>query len=49
MWKAFEIVCTSDFRHFPGGLEILLVPHVAVAVIVHAPIEWPRILARLKA
>jgi hypothetical protein len=40
--KAFELVGTSDYRRFPGPLEILLVPPVAVAVLVHAPIESPR-------
>lgn len=40
--KAFEFVGTSDSRRFPGRLEILLVPQVAVAAIVHAPIELPR-------
>jgi hypothetical protein len=40
--KAFEIVLTADVRRFPGPLEILLVPEVAVAAIVHAPIEAPR-------
>ena len=42
MEKAFELVGTSDYRRFPGPLEILLVPGVAVAVLVHAPIESPR-------
>ncbi len=42
MEKAFEVVSTSDYRRFPGPLEILLVPQVAVAAIVHAPIELPR-------
>ena len=42
MEKAFELVGTSDYRRFPGPLEILLVPQAAVAVIVHAPIESPR-------
>jgi hypothetical protein len=40
--KAFEIVATSDYRRFPGPLEILIVPQVAVAAIAHAPIETPR-------
>jgi len=40
--KAFEIVLGSDVRHFPGPLEILIVPEVAVAAMVHAPIEAPR-------
>jgi hypothetical protein len=40
--KAFELISTSDYRRFPGPLEILLVPPVAVAVLVHAPIESPR-------
>jgi hypothetical protein len=40
--KAFELVGTSDDRRFPGPLEILLVPQVAVAAIAHAPIESPR-------
>jgi hypothetical protein len=40
--KAFNVVCTSDTRGCPGPLEILLVPHVAVAVLVHAPIGAPR-------
>jgi hypothetical protein len=40
--KAFNVVCTSDTRGCPGPLEILLVPHVAVAVLVHAPIGEPR-------
>ena len=35
MEKAFNVVCTSDTRRCPGPLEILLVPHVAVAVLVH--------------
>jgi hypothetical protein len=39
---AFEIIGTSDYRRFPGPLEILLVPGVAVAILVHAPIESPR-------
>ena len=42
MEKAFNVVCTSDTRRCPGPLEILLVPHVAVAVLVHAPIGEPR-------
>jgi hypothetical protein len=42
MEKAFELVGTSDYRRFPGPLEILLVPQATVAVIVHAPIESPR-------
>ena len=42
MEKAFELVGTSDYRRFPGPLEILLVPQVAVAVLVHAPIKSPR-------
>jgi hypothetical protein len=40
--KAFEIIGTSDYRRFPGPLEILLVPGVAVAALVHAPIDSPR-------
>jgi hypothetical protein len=40
--KAFNLVCTSDIRRCPGPLEILLVPHVGVAVLVHAPIGEPR-------
>lgn len=40
--KAFELVGTNDYRRFPGPLEILLVPQVAVAAIVHAPIGSPR-------
>ena len=40
--KAFELVGTSDYRRFPGPLEILLVPQVAVAAIAHAPIESSR-------
>jgi hypothetical protein len=40
--KAFELVCASDHRRCPGPLEILLVPHVAAAVLVHAPIGVPR-------
>jgi hypothetical protein len=40
--KAFDVVCTSDARGYPGPLEILLVPHVGVAVLVHAPIGAPR-------
>jgi hypothetical protein len=40
--KAFELVVTSDYRRFPAPLEILLVPQVAVATIVHAPINSPR-------
>jgi hypothetical protein len=40
--KAFELIGTSDYRRFPGPLEILLVPQVAVAVLVHAPIGSPR-------
>lgn len=40
--KAFGRVGTSDYRRFPGPLEILLVPQVAVAVLVHASIEPPR-------
>jgi hypothetical protein len=40
--KAFEIIGTSDYRRFPGPLELLLVPQVAVAALVHAPIESPR-------
>lgn len=40
--KAFEVVATGEDRRFPGPLEILLVPHVTVAAIVHAPIESPR-------
>jgi hypothetical protein len=40
--KAFELVGTSDYRRFPGPLEILIVPQVAVAAIAHAPIESPR-------
>ena len=42
MEKAFNVVCTSDTRSCPGPLEILLVPHAAVAVLVHAPIGEPR-------
>ena len=44
--KAFSVVCTSDIRRCPGPLEILLVPHVGVAVLVHAPIGEPRGEAR---
>jgi hypothetical protein len=40
--KAFELMGTSDCRRFPGPLELLLVPQVAVAALVHAPIESPR-------
>jgi len=40
--KAFEFVCASDHRRCPSQLEILLVPHVAAAVLVHAPIGAPR-------
>lgn len=40
--KAFEFIGKSDVRRFPGPLEILLVPRVAVAALVHAPIEAPR-------
>lgn len=40
--KAFDVIGTSDVRGFPGPLEILLVPEVAVAALVHAPIESPR-------
>jgi hypothetical protein len=40
--KAFDFVCVGDYRQFPGPLEILLVPHVAAAVVVHAPIETAR-------
>jgi hypothetical protein len=40
--KAFNVVCTSDLRRCPGPLEILLVPHVGVAVLVHAPIGEAR-------
>lgn len=40
--KAFDLFGTSDYRRFPSPLEILLVPQVAVAVLVHAPIESPR-------
>lgn len=40
--KAFDLVCTSVYRRFPGPLEILLVPKLAVAALVHAPIESPR-------
>jgi len=40
--KAFETVVTSDYRRFPGPLEILIVPQVAVAAIAHVPIESPR-------
>jgi hypothetical protein len=42
MEKAFEVIGTSDYRRFPGPLEILLVPQTAVAAIVHAPIESQR-------
>lgn len=42
MERAFNVVCTSDNRRCPGPLEILLVPHVGVAVLVHAPIGEPR-------
>jgi hypothetical protein len=40
--KTFEFVCASDHRRCPGPLEILLVPHVAAAVLVHTPIGTPR-------
>ena len=40
--KAFSLVCTSDAGRFPGPLEILLLPQVAVAAAVHAPIEASR-------
>ena len=40
--KTFDVIGTSDVRGFPGPLEILLVPQVAIAVLVHAPIEAPR-------
>ncbi|MBN9497230.1 MAG: hypothetical protein J0H39_10805 [Alphaproteobacteria bacterium] len=40
--KAFDTVCTSDYRRFPAPLEILMVPSVAVAILVHAPIRSPR-------
>ncbi len=39
---AFEIVATNDYRRFPGPLEILIVPQVAIAAIAHAPVETPR-------
>jgi hypothetical protein len=42
MEKAFDVVATSDDRRFPGPLEILLVPQVTVAALVHAPIGSPR-------
>jgi hypothetical protein len=35
-------VCASDTRRCPGPLEILLVPDVAAAVLVHAPIGASR-------
>lgn len=40
--KAFNVVSTSEIRRCPGPLEILLVPHIGVAVLVHAPIGEPR-------
>lgn len=40
--KAFKLIGTSDTGRFPGPLEILLVPKIAAAAIVHAPIEAPR-------
>jgi hypothetical protein len=40
--KAFQLVCASDQRRCPGPLEILLLPHVAAAVLVHVPIGAPR-------
>jgi hypothetical protein len=40
--KAFDLVATSEDRRFPGPIEILIVPHIAAAAIVHAPIASSR-------
>lgn len=40
--KAFDVISATDQRRFPGPLEVLLVPQVAVAAVVHAPIGAPR-------
>lgn len=39
--RAFDHVCNSVSTILPRGIEILLVPHIAVVVLVHAPIGAP--------
>jgi hypothetical protein len=36
--KAFNHICESRQSHIPATIEILMIPRVAVAVIIHAPI-----------
>ncbi|WP_407048917.1 hypothetical protein [Methyloraptor flagellatus] len=36
--RTFDEVLAADFSHLPPALEIMIVPHIAVAVLAHAPI-----------